>query len=104
MAIKLIHTGGPYGDCLCSYDVQLDHEYTVEEFVKEVLKEKPQEWGEVTVATDFKYIYQSREDGCVYRYGKIEEHFKKADTAKRTIVEMKAHGGWSTMNYFVKCK
>lgn len=44
MAFKMICTGGPFGDCCCSYDVALDKEYTVEEFQQEVLKEKPEEW------------------------------------------------------------
>ena len=40
MVFKMKHTDGSYGDCCSSYDVMLDHEYTVQEFVEKVLKEK----------------------------------------------------------------
>ena len=100
----MICTGGPYGDCMRSFDVILEHEYTVKEFVEEVIKEKPQEWGEVVITTDFKYIYSEKEDSCTYKYGEIKENFKGKKTESRTIVEMKASGGWTTMNYYIKCK
>ncbi|MBP3610337.1 MAG: hypothetical protein J6J42_08390 [Lachnospiraceae bacterium] len=102
MAFRIKHTGGPYGDCCSSYDVILDHEYTVQEFVEEVLKEKPEEWGAFEVATDLKYSYTSRLDNCQYKYGKITEEFKKPESATMKIKEIKAHGGWTRMDYFVK--
>lgn len=102
--MKMICTGGPYGDCCSSYDVELDHEYTVKEFVKEVLTQKPQEWGRVTLVSDFKYKYQHEEDTCQYKYGNIAERFSKEGTKERTILEVKAHGGWTAMDYFLKCK
>ena len=102
--MKMICTGGPYGDSMCSYDVQLDREYTVKEFMEAVLKEKPKEWGELVVTTDFKYMYSKQQDTCEYTHGEIKKHFKKAETAGQTIAEVKAHGGWSSMNYFIKCK
>lgn len=41
--MKMICTGGPFGDCCCSYDIVLDHEYTIKEFAEEILREKPEE-------------------------------------------------------------
>lgn len=38
---KLVCTGGPYGDCCCSYAVELRGEWTVQEFVKAVLERNP---------------------------------------------------------------
>lgn len=38
---KLVCTGGPYGDCCCSYAVELHGEWTVQEFVKAVLERNP---------------------------------------------------------------
>lgn len=35
---KLVCTGGPYGDCCCSYAVELRGEWTVQELVKAVLE------------------------------------------------------------------
>ena len=51
--MKMICTGGPYGDASSSYVVKLDKEYTVQEFVKMVLDEKPGEWGNFEITTDF---------------------------------------------------
>ena len=50
--MKMICTGGPYGDASSSYVVKLDKEYTVQEFVKMVLDEKPGEWGNFEITTD----------------------------------------------------
>lgn len=60
--MKMICTGGPYGDASSSYAVKLDKEYTVQEFVKMVLDEKPGEWGNFEITTDFRYTYTNRKD------------------------------------------
>lgn len=62
--MKMICTGGPYGDASSSYVVKLDKEYTVQEFVKMVLDEKPGEWGNFEITTDFRYTYTNRKDIC----------------------------------------
>lgn len=62
--MKMICTGGPYGDASSSYVVKLDKEYTVQEFVKMVLDEKPGEWGNFEITTDFHYTYTNRKDIC----------------------------------------
>ena len=41
---KLVCTGGPYGDCCCSYAVELRGEWTVQELVKRFGK-KPMRMG-----------------------------------------------------------
>ena len=102
--MKMIRTGGPYGDACSSYDVKLDHEYTVEEFTEEVLREKPEEWGSFTITTDFHYIFTNQTDESKYKYGKITEHFKKKDSTAMVIAEVKAHGGYTAMDYYIKCK
>lgn len=53
---KLVCTGGPYGDCCCSYAVELRGEWTVQEFVKAVLERNPCEWG-------FFYIQRAGQSG-----------------------------------------
>lgn len=52
---KPVCTGGPYGDCCCSYAVELRGEWTVQEFVKAVLERNPCEWG-------FFYIQRAGEN------------------------------------------
>lgn len=75
--MKMICTGGPYGDASSSYVVKLDKEYTVQEFVKMVLDEKPGEWGNFEITTDFHYTYTNRKDICEYKRGKIIADFRE---------------------------
>lgn len=102
MAFGMKCTGGPYGDSCSSYDIIFDREYTVKEFIEEVLKEKPGEWGEFTIEKDLKHTYTSSLDNCEYKYGKITKGFKKTESESMRIEEVKANGGWSLMNYFIK--
>lgn len=102
MAFKMKHTGGPYGDACCRYAVMFDREYTVQEFIEDIIKEKPEEWGEFQIATDLKYPYTTSIDICVYKHGQIISNFKKPDTAKMKIKEIVAHGGYTNMDYYIK--
>ena len=102
MAFKMKHTGGPYGDACSSYIVMLDREYTVQEFVEDVIKEKPEEWGDFKIATDLKYSHTTSIDMCVYKYGQIISSFRKPSTAKMKIKEVVAHGGYTNMDYCIK--
>lgn len=102
MAFKMVCTGGPFGDCCSSYDVVLDKEYTVEEFIQEVLKEKPEEWGEFSIVADFKHRFSTSLDSCEYKYGKTTKGLKKTDNANARVKEIKAHGGWTAMDYFIQ--
>ena len=36
-------------DCTCGYNIELDKEYTLKEFIGTVLKEKSNEWGEFVI-------------------------------------------------------
>lgn len=91
--MKMVCTGGPYGDACSSYDVELDRTCTVQEFIEMVLKEKQNEWGNFTITTDFQYIYKNQKDNCEYKHGKITDGFKKQETKKRFISKVIAHGG-----------
>lgn len=100
--VEMICTGGPFGDCCCNYNALLNHEYTVREFVEEVLKEKPDEWGSFVVTTDLKHIYNGSRGRCEYNKGNITKGFERAEIAEMKIKEVKANGGWSLMQYFIK--
>jgi hypothetical protein len=96
----MLCTGGPYGDACSSYAVILGHKYTVKEFIEEVLREKPGEWGDFIISNDLKRIHIL--DKCEYKYGRITENFKQGKSEEIKIKEIKAHGGWTAMDYFIQ--
>lgn len=51
---KLVCTGGPYGDCCCSYAVELRGEWTVQELVKAVLERNPCEYPHLETEEQIK--------------------------------------------------
>ena len=38
------------GDCTAGYEVDLDKEYTLQEFIDAILTNKKDEWGEIKIA------------------------------------------------------
>ncbi len=81
------------GDCTAGYDVGFSNEYTVREFIEEVLKTHPGEWGyfelkNLGVRTD-------------YKHGRLlKQHFAD-ELLNSKIVKAYASGGWSRMDYYL---
>lgn len=92
-----IRTGGPYGDCTCDYDIKLDKEYTVAEFVKTVLENKPDEWGYIGIWRS-KTIFG--DPTCRYDYGKLRSTLPD-DILDKKIRSVDASGGWTRMDYLL---
>ena len=83
------------GDGTASYDVILNKEYTVWEFVQEVLSRTP-ERGEICIGEDvFNCVYV-----CGYRYGVLMSEFDESFKDLK-VASIRAHGGWSLMDYFL---
>lgn len=78
-------------DCTDAYDVVLDKNYTVGEFIITVLEERPSEWG---------YIYFLGVK-CEYKWGKIITPMPE-DLLGQTVELAKSEGGWSRMDYYLK--
>ena len=74
---------------------------TVREFIEEVLKERPREWGYISVG---KHYYQDYQDGssevCEYRYGKLVTEMPN-NALDVEIKKIDACGGWSRMDYTI---
>ena len=104
--IDMICTSGPFGDCCSAYKVVLHHEYTVKEYVEEVLKTKQGEWGTFKIwQEEQSYKELSKElDCCDYKKGEKINDFKYSTTWNSKIEEVKAYGGWTYMDYFIKIK
>lgn len=94
---------GYFGDCTARYDVSLDGEYTLREFVDEVITNRSGEWGRIEVPE------RCKNDGAYtilrieYRWGKLLSKFPD-NILDRKIKSIKGSGGWSAMDYSVKLK
>lgn len=99
--MKLIHSGGPYGDCTSRYDVEFDKPTTVREFINEVLNNNPisdHEWGTIDIACKGGIYGRPT---CGYRHNKLTTEPLPEEYMDKVITYCTAHGGWSLMNYTI---
>ena len=90
---------GSNGDCTSNYNISLDKEYTVKEFIDTVLIEKKNEWGFFKILTDNNLI-----DGVAsyeYKYGKLVGNINEKYLNNK-IIGANCSGGWSAMDYFIR--
>lgn len=86
--IKLKQCTQTGGDCTAGYDVFMDRQYVVGEFVNEILLRNG-EWG---------YIHVFGGESVEYRYGSALSTFSEF-YASQLILRAKASGGYSRMDY-----
>lgn len=89
--MKFYSTGSTRGDCTAPYEVSDYKAKTVGEFIEEVLKEKADEWGYISV------------DGlqiCEYKHGALLAKPKEM-YLNREITKISADGGWTRMDYSI---
>ena len=96
---KLIQSGPTCGDCTAPYNVILDKEYTVEDFIKTTLL-RSDEWGYIGIF-DEKSIFGNL--NCEYRHGNLKTHLPNEYLSKK-VVRVMARGGWTMMNYILTVK
>ena len=96
--LKQIRPAG--SDCTAPYEVILDKEYTVREFINTVLTNEPREWGSIGI---IKRGAVFGDPCCEYRCGELLSHLPD-DILDRNIDWACAHGGWSLMNYQLRLK
>lgn len=95
--VKLNHESGPFGDETSNYNVETDAN-NVSEFIKEVVKENPYEWGEFCIRAD------NNEDRdvcvCAYEKGEIIRKALNYDAyGNANVKSILANGGWGKMSY-----
>lgn len=78
-------------DCTATYEVILDKDYTVKEFVDGILNSK-RDWGK---------FYIINGSHCEYNCGEFISKLNEDDLEKK-IIKIKANGGWSNMDYFIE--
>lgn len=96
---KFIQTTGISSDCTSGYKIILDKEYTVKSFIETVLKERPKEWGYISISTKGSLFGNP---SCEYRYGEIISKPLDNIFLNKKVVDVTASGGWSSMNYIMK--
>lgn len=93
---KLRRASGPFGDATSCYVVDFDRDYTVREFLKELLQ-RGRDWGSI----DLRLAKELHT--CDYCYGKAYGPVPTEWLDKR-IKSAAAHGGWSNMDYIVELR
>lgn len=81
-------------DGTCGYDVELDMEYTLEEFLNTIWAERKGDWGEIVVK---KTMFDETRFRYTDEWKTIPICLNKNDKVK----EVRASGGWSNMNYII---
>lgn len=96
--MRFQQVGRTAGDETTPYKVTDFKSRTVGEFIQEVLKENPKEWGYISVGGHF---YQPRKKGsCEYRCGRLLSYMPD-ELLGIEIREVLASGGWSRMDYTI---
>lgn len=81
-------------DCTCGYDVKLDKEYTLEEFLNAIWEERRGDWGEIVVK-------HSMFDDTTFRYSNDRHSIPACLNKYEKVKEVRANGGWSHMDYII---
>lgn len=82
-------------DATSVYRVEFKEVCTVEDFIKHVLKTRPQEWGVISINGKLRVNYKR---------GKLLLETHSAYLKYCFILDIKeatAHGGWGLMNYHI---
>lgn len=97
--MEFICVGGPYGDCMSSFNVKLSKKYTVLELVNKILSDE-REWGRIDIYKGRSFYGEIVcEPSCEYRYGKLINKSFPEEYLNKIVRECKAHGGYTLMNY-----
>lgn len=89
------------GDQTSSYEVILDKQYTVKEFIEEVLTNRSGEWGYIGIYSKNAFFGKPN---CEYKWGKLITEPLPEKYMNKVIKEVKGDGGWTRMDYILKLK
>ncbi len=87
------------GDCTSAYNVILDKEYKVHDFIQEVLKQNG--WGYIGIYDENKSIFGS--PNCSYRNDKLLCNLPEK-YMDEIIEDVTASGGGRRMDYIIKVR
>lgn len=92
-----ITCGAYHGDETCGYNITLNKEMTVREFIDEILKEKPNEWGYFGIYSKKDSIFG--EPHCEYSQGQLITDPIPDEFLNKKIDKVDGNGGWSRSDY-----
>ena len=93
--IELTQAAPERSDCTAPYTVTLHKEYTVREFVNEIVSNE-KDWGYIGIADGKNWSRGTPH--CEYRWGELLSTLPE-EIMDRTIESATADGGWSAMDY-----
>lgn len=95
---KRKQSGSTGGDCTAPYSVELDHRYTLQEFIDAVIQNYPTEWGSFELYEMGKWRpYKA----FGYKRGILENEIP-VELANKPVARVTASGGWSNMDYMIR--
>lgn len=94
--IKLKQATATRGDCTAGYSVELSKEYTIKEFIDEVLKSN--EWGAIGIYDENQSWFEKGNPYCEYKRGELISKLPD-EFLDKPIKKVDADGGWSLMDY-----
>ena len=84
-------TGGPYGDATSSYDVSVPEGMTLEEFIKAVLDEKPEEWGEICLGRSGPTLIEYKHGSLFNPSKELSENLHKEVVAAKSLWRLESY-------------
>lgn len=97
--IKFVQIGKERGDCTALYDVILDRQYKVKEFVELILSTQTDEWGHIGIKSEEEPFFGY--PVCKYRYGKLTTNPLPNKILEKKIKYVRVNGGWTLMDYLI---
>lgn len=106
-SIQFKNTGGPYGDATSAYEVLVPTGTTVREFIiyiRDRYSVEHNEWGKFSYNHPFNDFLSYNRGKLFFEYypsGVPKDKCQSVldEIADKKIVKIKAHGGWSAMDY-----
>ena len=103
--LTFIMIGQERGDCTASYEVKFPKEYTVRQFVNEIITNHKSDWGFIGIAcrktkhTRFTDLINGF-PRCSYDHSELTEALPDYVMDKK-IIKITGDGGWTRMDYLL---
>lgn len=102
--MRFVQTHATGRDETAPFDVLDIEAMTVGEFVAQVLEERSSDWGDFTISQKNGYSYPFiGNHHYEYKKGVLKEPIEEV-VKQKEVLEVKASGGWSNMDYLIYTK